>query len=160
MDPVAQGQLALAQNMGAVLTGNNQVFLEEKDLTALAMRQLMKEVRGIISIQASEITTLKARIVQLEADKRNVVDVHTTEIASLKSLLATNHEAVKEQIVKVDAKHKALEKKYNNHKHIVSKGPPIIPKGKTTYCCSTAKALDDAIAEHKARQAKLNVKKK
>ncbi len=121
---VNPNQLALTQNVAAVFSENNQVVLKEVDLTAQAMKEFMNEVREIINKQATLITALNGRVIQLETDKKDMVNTHKEEVAALKSLISTNQKKVTDTIVAVDTKHttqhNALVVRYNNHRHFVN----------------------------------------
>ncbi len=145
MDPVTQGQLALAQNMAAVVTGNNQVISQEKDLTGQAMRLFMSEVRGIINTQATQITALNGRIVQLETDKKDMETAHKTEIAALNSVITWDRQNLLIMIGELHAKNNELQQRFNNHKH------NTITNGHNNWT-SSAKEWEDIVAAYYARR--------
>lgn len=120
-------QFGLVQNLVSTLSISNQPVQKELSEVVTEFRKFIEEIRQESKLKSEEISSLKAKVIQLESDKKELVQMHeaeknanATSFEALTNLLEAQANSITQlqnQMSTLETKHTDLSSKYPSHKH-------------------------------------------
>lgn len=126
----------LVQNLISTLTVSHQPLLNEQTKVFAAFKQFMEETSKAIEENSKKTTTLEAKVIELETEKKQIIETHAREkeasnqtlisIQSQSQMQAQQITALQAQLSSLNTKHGTLQYNHSNHTHLYSWGQAVV----------------------------------